>query len=126
VSIIIAPHLKIITMNNNATPVESLFQKAEDYGRTTIELFKLNAIDKSANIFSSLAAQLTIIIIATLFILIVSIGVAFWIGDLLGKTYYGFFVVAGVYALVGLLLYIFRRQWIKEPVNNSIISHLQQ
>lgn len=113
-------------MNNNATPVESLFQKAEDYGRTTIELFKLNAIDKSANIFSSLAAQLTIIIIATLFILIVSIGVAFWIGDLLGKTYYGFFVVAGVYALVGLLLYIFRRQWIKEPVNNSIISHLQQ
>jgi hypothetical protein len=111
-------------MNNNATPIEALFARAEDYSRTTLELFKLNAIDKSADVVSSLAARLAILIVVALFTLIINIGVALWLGELLGKSYYGFFVVAGFYLVLSILLYAFRHQWIKQPLSDTLISQM--
>src|ERR1044071_1049495 len=100
-------------MNDTATPIELLFEKAEDYGKTSIELLKLNAIDKTADVVSSLAVQMATFMVVALFTLVVNIGLALWIGDLLGKTYYGFFIVAGFYAIACALLYFFGQQWIK-------------
>ena len=111
-------------MDNNETPVGMLFQKAEDYGKTTIELLKLKTIDKSADVVSSLVSQLVIGIILLIFLLFVNIGIALWIGALMGKSYYGFLIVAGIYGLIGLLIYIFRNKWIKMPVSNSMIKQM--
>lgn len=41
-------------MENNATTIEILFEKAEGYTRTTVELTKLHAVDKTADVMSSL------------------------------------------------------------------------
>ena len=111
-------------MNGNATPVESLFEKGEEYGKTTIELIRLKAIGKSAEVVSSITAGFALTIVAALSVLIVNIGIALWLGELLGKSYYGFFVMAGFYSLVATVLYTFRRQLIKTPVSNSIIAQM--
>jgi hypothetical protein len=42
----------------------------------------------------------------------------------MGKSYYGFFVISGFYALLALIFGIFRKQLIKNPVNNSIIEQV--
>jgi hypothetical protein len=111
-------------MKDNATPIELLFEKAEDLGKTSIELLKLNAIDKTADVVSSLAVQLAQCMVVALFTLVINIGIALWIGELLGRTYYGFFIVAGFYAIACIVLYYFGQQWIKAPLNNSIIARL--
>ena len=111
-------------MNNIAAPIESLFEKVEDYGRTTIELFKLNTIDKSADLASSLAVKAVIFIFAAMFILSITIGLSLWLGELMGKSYYGFFVTGAAYALLAVLVYIFRSKWIKEPVSNAVLSKM--
>jgi len=111
-------------MNDIATPIETLFEKAEDYSKTSLELFKLTAIDKSADVVSSLAVQFAIFMVGAVFTLVVNIGIAMWLGELLGKPYYGFFVVAIFYIVVIALLYIFRHEWIKTPVSNSIITQM--
>lgn len=111
-------------MIDNATNLETLFEKAEGYSKTTIELFKLNAIDKSADVASSLVSRLVILMAVALFALITNIGIALWIGELLGEFYYGFFILGGFYSLVAILLHTFRHQWIKYPVSNSIISQM--
>jgi hypothetical protein len=108
------------------TPIEILFERAESYSKTSLELFKLSAIDKSADVFSSLAVRFAIFMIVALFTLVINIGVAMWLGDLLGKPYYGFFVVAIFYAIVMVFLYVFRHEWIKTPVSNSIITQLMK
>src|SRR3954464_4707448 len=100
-------------MNDNATPIELLFEKAEDYGKTSIELLKLNAIDKTADVVSSLTVQLAQCLVVALFTLVINIGIALWIGELLGKIYYGFFIVAGVFFVVFLLLFFFLERWVK-------------
>ena len=111
-------------MNDHETPVGLLFQKAEDYGKTSIELMKLKTIDKTSEVISSLVSQLIVAIIALMFMLFISIGIALWIGDMLGKSYLGFMIVAGAYGLIALLIYFFRERWIKTPLSNSIIHQM--
>jgi len=111
-------------MENKATPWRTLVERAEEYGETTVELFKMEAIDKSADVVSSLVSRLAVLLVVALFVIVLSIGLALWAGELLGKSYYGFFVVGGAYVLLALLLYSYRRSWLKKPVSNSIIRQM--
>lgn len=111
-------------MENDTTPIELLFQRAEDYGKTTLTLLKLNAVDKSANVFSYLAIKLVLLLVVVLFLFTLSIGLSLWLGELLGKAYYGFFVITGLYVFLGLLIYTFRSTWISTPVRNGVITEL--
>lgn len=113
-------------MTDNVTPLEALFERAEEYGKTSVDLLKLHAIDKSADVVSSLVSRLAVIIAVALFVLIISIGLALLAGELLGKSYYGFFLIGGLYAFIALLLYVFRHQLIKFPISNSIITQLRK
>ncbi len=111
-------------MIDHANPIETLIERAENYSKTTIELFKLNAIDKSADVVSSLVSRLAILMTVALSIIIINIGLALWIGKLLGNTFYGFFIIGALYALISFLLHVFRHQWVKNPVSNSIIKQM--
>ena len=111
-------------MEDQESLIESLIEKGEQYGKTTIELLKLKTLDKSADVASTLISWAIVIVFAVLFFLILNIGVALWIGELLGKSYYGFFVVAGFYALLAILFGIFRKQIVKRPINNSIVEQV--
>ena len=113
-------------MTDNTTPIATLFERAEYYGKTTLKLLELNAIDKSADVISSLVSRLAVIMAVVLSILIINIGLALWIGKLLGDAFYGFFIIGGFYAILAILLQVFRDQWIKYPVNNSIIKQMMK
>jgi phosphoglycerol transferase MdoB-like AlkP superfamily enzyme len=113
-------------MTDTATSIETLFEKAQDYSKTSLELLKLNAIAKSSDVISTLMARLIIFMVVALSVMIINIGVAFWLSDLLEKSYwYGFFIVGIFQALVALMLFVFRHQWIKNPINDAIIGKFQ-
>jgi len=103
--------------------IESLVIKVEAYSKTNFELFKLKAVDKTADISSRLLSRTLLLIAISFFALFINIGLSFWIGELLGKIYYGFAVVAGFYALVSITLLITHQIFIKK-MKNYIISHL--
>jgi phosphoglycerol transferase MdoB-like AlkP superfamily enzyme len=112
-------------MTDTATSIETLFEKAQDYSKTSLELLKLNAIAKSSDVTSTLMARLIIFMVVALSVMIINIGIAFWISDQLGKDWYGFFMVGIFYAIIAVLLYFFRHQWIKNPIHNAIIGKFQ-
>jgi phosphoglycerol transferase MdoB-like AlkP superfamily enzyme len=111
-------------MEQQENLIESLIEKGEQYGKTTLELIKLKALDKSADVTSTLASWIIVVVLIVLFFLILNIGIALWIGELIGKAYLGFFAVAGFYGLLALILGVFREKLVKKPVNNSIISQV--
>ena len=111
-------------MRNDKYILEPLFEKAESYAKTSYELYKLKTINKSLRIISSFVSGGITLILFYIFIFILSIGVALWLGELLGKLYYGFFCVAAFYGLVTGIVYLFMQKFIKKRVSNSIISHL--
>jgi hypothetical protein len=108
-------------MENKATLLEKLFEKVEVYATTSLELYAHTTVHKSADVLSSLAVRIAIAIIVAIFLFLATIGFALWIGDALGKNYYGFFIVAMVYLFLGLFVYLFKRPWIKRSVSNFII-----
>ena len=112
-------------MENQATEnIESLFERAGDYVETRLDLLKLKTADKSADIISSIASRHLILSIVIIFIIILNIGIALLLGELLGKLYYGFFILAGFYLITGLILYMNRRTWFKVPVTNLILRKI--
>ena len=111
-------------MENKTNFIAPLFVKAEEYGKTSYELFKLKALDKTAGVASTFVSRGAVVLFLSMFTVIINIGIAFWLGDLLGKIHYGFFCVAGFYAIIGSVLYFFMHNWIKKTVSNSIISQM--
>ena len=111
-------------MENIATNIEKLYEKAENYTKTSIELVKLQAIDKISEIISSLAVVISIAFIVAIFTLFLNIGVAIWIGDELNNMALGFLIVSGFYALVGLIIFVGRKSLIRIPIDNIIVGTL--
>ena len=111
-------------MSESSGLIESLIEKGEQYGKTTIELVKLKTLDKTADVVSSVVSWLVVCVLAILFFVPLNIGIALWLGDLLGKSYMGFFIVAGFYAVFFIFFWIFRKSLIKKPMNDSIINQV--
>ena len=109
---------------NPLNSIEALWQKISSYLETKILLLKLQAIDKSSAIIASIVSKLILLLAVIFFLFLINIGIALWIGSLLGKLYYGFFILAGFYIIVALLLYVFRKKLLKEPINNFLIKEL--
>jgi len=111
-----------IMENEPVNNIESLFERAGDYLETRLDLWKLKATQKSSDIISSVASGFILAIIAAIFIMILNIGIALLLGELLGKSYYGFFVLAAFYLIAGLIFKASKNKWVKDPVTNAIIK----
>lgn len=106
--------------------IESVVKRTEAYVKTSYELSKLRLLETTTQVVTSAVSRLGVIIMFSLFALALSIGIALLLGDLLGKSYYGFFIVAAFYFIAGIVFHFFLRNWIKKPVSNSIIKQALQ
>ena len=111
-------------MQSTIDHIENLVSRAGDIAETKVELWKLRAVGKISETVSSLISVMAIVIFTFIAITILSLGIAYWIGSKMGNISYGFFIVGGFYALVGLLVYVFRRNLIKSPLTNLIINKI--
>ncbi|HLP51998.1 MAG TPA: phage holin family protein [Chitinophagales bacterium] len=113
-------------MEDAPNAFEELYARGEAYTKTSIELAKLKALEAATQIVTTMIWRLSVIVTLSLFALVFNIGVALWLGEVLGKSYYGFFIVAGFYLLTGVVLHFFLRSWIKKPVSDLIITQALQ
>lgn len=104
--------------------IEDLLNRVRDYVETQIELFKYKAIDKTADLISSIVSNIIVAITLMLFFLFLNIGLGIWIGSLLGKTYLGFLILAALYLITGLIINSSKNKWVKEPVTTKLIKAL--
>lgn len=111
-------------MEGKAALLESLLEKAEIYAKTNIDIFKLKLIDKLTDVVSTIVAKLATIVVALLAIFLVNIALSLWIGELVGKPYYGFLIVAGFYVLVALTMHFNKGSILKTQVKKSVVSQL--
>ncbi len=104
--------------------IEDLVERSGTFVKTTYNLTKLKALETSTLLATALIARLSVIVILVLFVLVLNIGIALWLGELLGKSYYGFFIVAAFYLITAIVLNFYLLRWIKKPFSDIIISHV--
>jgi hypothetical protein len=111
-------------MEDITKTLESLLEKTTEYGKTSYELIRLKTIDKTTDIISLCVPQTIVYVLIAIFLLFLSLGAGLWVGDILGKTYYGFFAVAGFYVFLFLIIRLFMYKWIKRLVKNNIVKQM--
>ena len=109
-------------MEDNTNIFESLLESAVDYSKTGYELVKLKTLDKTSDMVSSLISHYAVLILIASFILFLTLGLAYWLGEILGKIYFGFFAVAVLYGISAILLNFFLRKTLKRVVADYLIK----
>ena len=109
-------------MEDTEKLIESLLEKAVDYGKTSYEVVKLKTLDKTSDIVSSLLPHTIVFVVIASFMLFLNLGLAFWLGEITGTTWYGFFIVAVFYLLLGVVIHFFLHKSIKTKIFDFIIK----
>jgi hypothetical protein len=102
----------------------ALLEKAEEYCKTSIELLKLKSVDVLTAVVSSIISRVAAILAFFMSFIMGSIGLALWLGEIFGKSWYGFLVVAGIYFIIGFVLFFILHKWIKRIVGDFIIKQV--
>ena len=109
-------------MENNKELIEALSERTIEYVKTSIELVKLKTLDKAADVISSFVPRFIVFVLIFSLLFFINLGIAFWLGEILGKTYYGFYIVAAFYGLLGIILQFFLHKWVKNIISNLFIK----
>jgi hypothetical protein len=111
-------------MEQTDRKVKVLLTQVEEYGKTSFELARLKTVQKLIPAATAFTGNLFVLLTLSLFILLLNIGISMWLGDLLGKPYFGFMTVAAFYLLIGIVLYFTAAKWLRKPVSRFIIKQI--
>ncbi|MDP3003813.1 MAG: hypothetical protein Q8N38_11870, partial [Bacteroidales bacterium] len=78
----------------------------------------------TSDVVSTFIPHSVVFILIASFMLFLNLGLAFWLGEILGKTFYGFFVVSGFYGIIGIVVHLFMHKWLKKIVGNYFIKQV--
>lgn len=111
-------------MQDQQTDIDILLSDAGDFIETRTTLWKYKGIESLADVSGELVAGLAMIVFVSFVIIVFSIGFALLIGEWLGKSYYGFFIMGGFYSIIALVIYARRGRWLKDPFSNMLIRKI--
>ncbi len=106
------------------TEIEELIENLKTYVNTSMDLYKMQATEKGADIAAGAIINLVIGAIATIVLLFASLAAAFIISAYFEKMYMGFLIIAGLYSLIAVVLYLSKDHWLKGSMVNNIIKSI--
>jgi uncharacterized membrane protein YqjE len=111
--------------------MEKTFEKAEElaasvkeYLDTRVDAVKLGVAEKTSAIIANILAGIAVALVFFFFTVMVSVALAYVIGDWMGKTWAGFLAVAVLYLLLGIIVWVARVKLIRLPIMNALIKQM--
>jgi len=113
-------------MEDLKTSIGQLKDHASEYVKTYVDLAKVKATKGASNAAAGAAIGIVSFLLAFFFIEFLFIGLALWVGTLVDSTAGGFFIVAGVFLLLIILIFALRKKVIVPMIRNSIIRKVYE
>lgn len=111
--------------------MEKTFEKAEElassvkeYLDVRLDAVKMNVAEKTSAVIANVLAGIAVALVFFLFMVMVSVALAYILGDWMGKTWAGFLAVAGLYMLLGMIVWMARVKLIRLPIMNALIKQM--
>ena len=111
-------------MEQETTGISGLVNAAKEYVNTRVELAKLSAAEKTSLVISDLVAGAIVVVVFLFVLFFASIAGAIALSGWIGKPWSGYLVVAGIYGLIGIVVWSSKEKMIRIPVMNKIIHQL--
>lgn len=90
--------------------LDNLIQHVSGYVEARIELLKIEIREDVAKVLSRALMVLIITLLAMLFLLFFSVGLAHFINSFFKDPFIGYWIVAGIYGIPCLIFVLFRKQ----------------
>ncbi len=110
-------------MEANKEFAESLLHIVKVYGETTLSLIQLKTVEKTAGAMAAFISRMLMLLVVSFFFISINIALALWLGNLLGKNYYGFLLMGLFYAVVAVILFLLH-PFLKLRFGNYFITKL--
>lgn len=111
-------------MDEHKSQLELLFNKAENYFKTSIELYKLKLIISTIELMADLVSCFVFYLLLLMSALFASIALAFWIGHHFCSQALGFFIVSLMYVFITMIFTLFKNKLIAKPIRKKLVTHL--
>ncbi|MBL0181942.1 MAG: phage holin family protein [Chitinophagaceae bacterium] len=111
-------------MEKTFAKVEEMAEHVKEYVNNHIASAKLNVAEKTSGVLANIIAMAVALMVFVFFIVFTSVALAFVFAKLTGEYYWGFLIVAGIYLLIGLLVWTMREKLLKLPIMNAILQQL--
>jgi hypothetical protein len=105
----------------NKPELDEILNEVKSYVGTTLELYKMKASEKGAEIASIAIINIVLGIFAAMVLLFASIALALCLSSYFGKMYLGFLLVALLYAAFSVIILLTKDKWLKGSLTDSII-----
>ena len=104
--------------------LEELIEKIKEYFNTRLKLGKLTLIEKSVLIFAGLITDGFVVVFLILGFLFISLGLGFYLSELIGNSFAGFFIMATLYFVLALIIYLTKDKYLEKPIIESMIKKI--
>jgi len=104
--------------------MEELAGTIKEYVNARIASVKLNTAEKISGVMANVLAALVVAVVFLFFIIFASIALALVLAGWMGSTWAGFLIVALLYLLIGVVVWMARGKLIRMPIMNAIIQQL--
>lgn len=104
--------------------VENVADNVEEIVKNYYKLSMLNVVDKGSKVGSMLIVNVLVVALAFFVFLFAGFGLSYWIGEALGSTMLGFFIVAGFLLLLLILIIVLKSKVIVPFLRNIIIKNI--
>ncbi len=111
-------------MNDDPNVIDDLFKRASEFSVTYFELQKLKMVKRITVSVSEMVPGLIAVSLVIIFLLFISLALALWLGDYLGRIYLGFLIVAAFYLATGLICYFLFKGRIKKNTASYLIKQV--
>ena len=107
-----------VTLNKNI-----MIDIVKEYAAKRLDLLKMEATEKSSVTAGTFTFLAIVAVAAVFFLILLNIGLGLLIGSYLGNYAYGLLIMAGIYLLIIIIVFLARNS-IKNAVANKIIHSL--
>jgi len=105
----------MLSSDKNIETIAELVEALKHYVGLQTEYVRLDATEKIVRLLTGATLFVLLFLILIVVLLFLSLGLAFWLSQSIGMVA-AFLVVAGLHAVVLLLIYAFRHPWIERPL----------
>jgi hypothetical protein len=102
--------------------IEDSLEHVGAYVQTRLDLLLLNVSDKLASSASTAVLLFVVWSLSSFVMIFLSLGLAWWIGQQLDNIPAGFFIVAGIYALLTVIIYVISKKVVRPALINKILK----
>ncbi|MBO9561854.1 MAG: hypothetical protein J7621_03735, partial [Niastella sp.] len=97
-------------VKKDGTTSDNLADNVMDFAETYYKLTLVNITDKTSGVASSVVTFMAVFIIGIFVLLFIGLALGTWLGQLVNNTIEGYFLVAGLFLLIMLMIWAFRKK----------------